>query len=73
MTDKDLGEMARKLSRAQIWELRHVRNDDQGFLARGDPSNLTAAGMATAPMGQGYYRLTPLGLALRSHLQGETL
>lgn len=69
LTPSEVEAVAVKLTKAQRGELRRVRDDDQGAMARGDPSGLTYSGLANAPMDQGFYTLTPLGLAVRAHLK----
>ncbi len=64
----DIAQLAAGLTGLQRVELRLIRDDDQGFMARGDQAGLTRIGLAIPPMGQGCYRLTPLGTALRAHL-----
>lgn len=50
------------LTKAQIIELRFIRDDDDGCLARGDRADLCGLGLAKPPVSaSGYYRLTTSG------------
>lgn len=71
-TDTDLAEMAGRLTKAQRNELRAVRDEDRGCLARGDQAELVKAGLAVPPMGSSFYYLSRLGQQLRSYLLRTT-
>lgn len=75
MTD-DLTRLAERiaagLTAAQRYEMRTIRDEDATYLARGDQAGLVDIGLAVSPPNMmGFYRLTPLGLAVRAHLQQE--
>jgi hypothetical protein len=66
----DAKQIAARLSKAQKREIKLVRDDDCGYLARGDQSGLSKVGLAVPPRNcMGYYRLTLLGLAVRKELE----
>lgn len=46
-------------------ELLLIRDEDNGYLARGDQAGLVRAGLAIPPMGGGFYYLSKHGVALR--------
>lgn len=63
-------EIADTLTDAQIHELRLVRDEDQGALARGDQAGLCKAGLAIPPSNcMGFYTLSHLGLQVRALLE----
>lgn len=64
----DLEELAGQLTDQQVFELMQIRDDDRGYLARGDQAGLSAIGLAEPPRGQGSYRLTILGMQVRASL-----
>ena len=66
----DLEALAGRLTDQQVFELMQVRDDDRGYLARGDQAGLSAIGLAEPPHGQGAYRLTILGTQVRANLPG---
>jgi len=50
------------LTKAQINELRLIRDEDAGYLARGDQADLVTSGLAKPPgSAMGYYQLTTSG------------
>lgn len=54
------------LTKAQINELRLVRDEDGGYLARGDQADLVGLGLAKPPYNSsGYYTLTSSGAEAR--------
>lgn len=55
------------LTKAQIHELRLIRDKDYEYLARGDQADLCGIGMAKPPANaQGYYKLTASGVEARN-------
>lgn len=55
------------LTADQVRELRMIRDEDDGFLARGDQADLCGSGLAKSPdTGMGFYRLTASGLEARA-------
>lgn len=54
------------LTKTQINELRLVRDEDGGYLARGDQADLVGHGLAKPPCNSsGYYTLTSSGVEAR--------
>lgn len=64
----DVERVAKGLTKAQRYELRQVRHEDRGYLARGDQAGLAQIGLAVPPTGQGFYCLSKLGIAVRHYL-----
>lgn len=60
------------ITRTQAAELRLVRDEDDGFLARGDLADLCGLGLAKPPeTTNGFYRLTRSGFEARNAVQGN--
>lgn len=60
------------LTEAQLYELRQVRDEDQGALARGDQAGLCEAGLAMPPSNcMGFYMLSHLGLQVRALIEEQ--